>query len=103
MHIQYVVKFQITNVHARYLDPMVGSNGSIVGSVSTVGDVVVVVSDGSGPELRELISIIKNNEATNAPETIIIVLFLSEKNVCYFIKSYCVQAVVSASSKFLPS
>ena len=75
--IQHNVKFQTTNIHGRYLDPMLGSNGSIVGSVSTVGAIVVV--GGSGPELTELISIIKNNEATNAPERMIIVLFLSEK------------------------
>ena len=80
---------------------MVGSNGSIVGSGPSVGAIVVV--GGSGPEVRELMSIIKNNEATNAPETIIIVLFLSKKNLWYFVKSYCVQAVVSASSNFLPS
>ena len=75
--IQYDVKFQITNIHERYLDPMVGSNGSIVGSVSTVG--VVVVVGRSGTELTELISIIKNNETMNTPEIMIIVLFLSEK------------------------
>ena len=72
--IQYDVKFQITNIHERYLDPMVGSNGSIVGSVG-----VVVVVGRSGTELTELISIIKNNETMNTPEIMIIVLFLSEK------------------------
>ena len=99
--IQHDVKFQTTDIHARYLDPMVGSNGSIVGSVSTVG--VVVVVGRSDPELTELMSIIKNSEAMNAPETIIIVLFLSKKNFWYFVRSYCVQTVVSGSSNFLPS